>query len=209
MELLLKYFPDLSETQIAHFQQLAPLYQDWNEKINLISRKDIEFLYDHHVLHSLAIAKVVSFKPGAAVLDIGTGGGFPGIPLAILFPETKFTLIDSIGKKIMVVQDIIEKLGLENVTAQKIRAEELKGARFDFVVSRAVAELNLLSAWSLRLISNKQQHSIPNGLIALKGGNVKNEIRALPRGSYAEMQPLSDFFKEPYYLEKYAVYVQA
>lgn len=209
MELLLKYFPDLSETQIAHFQQLAPLYQDWNEKINLISRKDIEFLYDHHVLHSLAIAKVVSFKPGAAVLDIGTGGGFPGIPLAILFPETKFTLIDSIGKKIMVVQDIIEKLGLENVAAQKIRAEELKGTRFDFVVSRAVAELNLLSAWSLRLISNKQQHSIPNGLIALKGGNVKNEIRALPRGSYAEMQPLSDFFKEPYYLEKYAVYVQA
>lgn len=209
MELINKYFPNLDATQIQRFGQLGPLYEDWNQKINLISRKDIEFLYDHHILHSLAIAKVVAFKPGAAVLDIGTGGGFPGIPLAILFPETRFTLIDGTGKKIMVVQDVATQLGLDNVTAQHVRAEELKGARFDFVVSRAVAELNLLVTWGMRLIKNQHQHALPNGLIALKGGNVKQEIQALPRGSYAEMQPLSDFFNEPYYEEKYAVYVQA
>lgn len=209
MELIKTYFPNLDETQLSRFEQLGPLYQDWNQKINLISRKDIEFLYDHHILHSLAVSGILTFLPGATVLDIGTGGGFPGIPLAILFPETRFTLIDGTGKKIMVVQDIANALQLENVTAQHIRAEELKGQNFDFVVSRAVAELPLLAAWSLRLIKNKQQHAIPNGLIALKGGNVKQEIKALPRGSYTELYPLSDFFKEPYYEEKYAVYVQA
>ncbi len=209
MELVNKYFPNLDPTQRSRFEQLGPLYEDWNQKINLISRKDIEFLYDHHILHSLAIAKVVAFKPGAEVLDIGTGGGFPGIPLAILFPETHFTLIDGTGKKIMVVQDIADRLQLTNVTARHVRAEELKGARFDFVVSRAVAELAQLAMWGLRLIKDKQQHALPNGLIALKGGNVKQEIQGLPRGAYAEMQPLSDFFQESYYEEKFAVYVQA
>ncbi len=209
MECIKKYFPSLSELQIRQFEQLGPLYQDWNQKINLISRKDVEHVYDHHILHSLAVAKVVAFKPGASVLDVGTGGGFPGIPLAILFPETHFTLIDGTGKKIMVVQDIAEKVELTNVTARQIRAEELKGQQFDFVVSRAVAELAQLAEWSLRLIKNKHQHAIPNGLIALKGGNVKLEIKALPRGAYAEMQPISDFFNEPYFEEKYAVYVQA
>lgn len=209
MDLILKYFPTLSDSQKAHFEQLDPLYRDWNAKINVISRKDIDNLYLHHVLHSLAIAKVVTFKPGAAVLDIGTGGGFPGIPLAILFPETTFTLVDSIGKKIKVVQEVSEAIGLKNVTALHQRVEDFKKPQFDFAVTRAVASLDKLYPWSSRLIKSKEQHVLPNGLIALKGGMLKEEIKTLPKDSYTEIYPISDFFEEAYYQEKFAVYVQA
>lgn len=209
MDRIVKYFPQLSEKQFSQFQALGPLYTDWNAKVNLVSRKDIENLYLHHILHSLAIAKILSFKPKAEVLDIGTGGGFPGVPLAILFPDTKFHLIDGTLKKIRVVQDVIEKTGLGNATAQQIRAEELKGRKFDFVVSRAVAELPMLFQWSRRFYKSETRHIIPNGLLALKGGNVVKEIKSLPKGEFAESYPISDFFSEPYFEEKYIVYVQA
>lgn len=209
MDLILKYFPTLSDSQKAHFEQLDPLYRDWNAKINVISRKDIDNLYLHHVLHSLAIAKVVTFKPGAAVLDIGTGGGFPGIPLAILFPETQFTLVDSIGKKIKVVQEVSEAIGLKNVTALHQRVEDFKKPQFDFAVTRAVASLDKLYPWSSRLIKNKEQHILPNGLIALKGSTFQEEVKTLPRDSYVEDYPISNFFKEAYFQEKFVVYVQA
>jgi 16S rRNA (guanine527-N7)-methyltransferase len=162
------YFPNLDETQLSRFEQLGPLYQDWNQKINLISRKDIEFIYDHHILHSLAISGVLTFLPGAEVLDIGTGGGFPGIPLAILFPETRFTLIDGTGKKIMVVQEIANALQLENVTAQHIRAEELKGQNFDFVVSRAVAELPCSPPGAFASSKTSSNTPSPTGLLRSK-----------------------------------------
>lgn len=209
MELLLKYFPNLTDTQKAQFEQLEPLYRDWNAKINVISRKDIDHLYLHHVLHSLAIAKVVTFKPGSAVLDIGTGGGFPGIPLAILFPETKFTLVDSIGKKIKVVQEVAAGIGLKNVTALQLRVEDLKQRQFDFAVTRAVTTLDKLTAWSFRLIKNKQVHVLPNGLLALKGSTFQEEVKTLPRDSYVEEYPIPEFFSEDYFQEKYVVYVQA
>ena len=183
MQIIEKYFPDLTDKQRQCFSALDALYRDWNAKVNLVSRKDIDHLYEHHVLHSLAIAKLLSFKDGAEILDVGTGGGFPGIPLAILMPEVRFHLIDGTLKKIKVVQDVIEQLGLENAKAQQIRAEELKGVQYDFVVTRAVAELNMLRQWtSQRLFKTKESHSMPNGLIALKGGNVKAEIKALPKG---------------------------
>ena len=209
MQIIEKYFPDLTDDQRKHFASLDALYRDWNAKVNLISRKDIDHLYEHHVLHSLAIAKVLRFKPGAEILDVGTGGGFPGIPLAILMPEVQFHLIDGTLKKIKVVQDVIEQLGLGNAKAQQIRAEELKG-QYDFVVTRAVAELSLLRNWtSQRLYKSKESHSMPNGLIALKGGNVKAEIKALPKGEYTETFPIADYFKEEYFKEKYVVYLQA
>jgi len=208
MQVILDYFPLLNDHQKAQFAQLDALYREWNAKINVVSRKDIDSLYAHHILHSLGIAKVVSFKPGAEILDIGTGGGLPGIPLAILFPETQFTLIDGIGKKILVVKEIVLELGLSNVIAQQGRAEELK-RQFDFTMCRAVTSLDKLCAWSWPLIKNKQQHALPNGLITLKGGNLKEEISALPRGTYVDKIPLSRFFKDPFYEEKYAVYVQA
>lgn len=209
MQIIEKYFPELTKEQLQRFAALDALYRDWNAKVNLISRKDIDHLYEHHVLHSLAIAKVLRFKPGAEILDVGTGGGFPGIPLAILMPEVHFHLIDGTLKKIKVVQDVIEQLGLENAKAQQIRAEELKG-QYDFVVTRAVAELNLLRNWtSQRLYKSKESHSMPNGLIALKGGNIKSEIKALPKGEYTETFPVSDYFEEEYFKEKYLVYLQA
>ncbi len=209
MEIIAKYFSGLSEKQLRQLDALGPLYTDWNAKVNLISRKDIGNLYLHHVLHSLAIARVMDFKPGAAILDIGTGGGFPGIPLAILFPETRFHLIDGTLKKIRVVLDVIKELELENATAQQVRAEELKGQKFDFVVSRAVAELPKLFEWSRRFFKSDHKHFMPNGLLALKGGNVTKEIKALPKGEYAETHPISDFFEEPFFEEKYVIYVQA
>lgn len=207
MQNILHYFPNLSPLQQEQFRQLGPLYQEWNEKINVISRKDIDNLYERHVLHSLAIAKVVSFVPGAEILDLGTGGGFPGIPLAILFPETRFLLVDGTGKKIRVVQEVIEALELKNVKAKQQRAEELKH-HFDFVVCRAVARLDKLIQWSFPRIKNKQQHGLPNGLLTLKGGNIFEEIEELPNNYYTEMYQLKDFFSEAYFEEKCIVYVQ-
>ncbi len=211
MELLNKYFPDLSAEQQARFEQLAPLYTDWNAKINVVSRQDIENLEVRHVLHSLAIAKVLQFKPGAQVLDLGTGGGFPGIPLAIFFPETKFVLVDGTGKKIHVVREVTQALGLQNVTALHARVEELKmNGQFDFVVSRAVTTLDKLLIWSQRLLKKKHSHAYPNGLIALKGGDLRAEIKTLPgKGdTYTDVFPIQDFFKEAFFEEKYVVYVQ-
>jgi 16S rRNA (guanine527-N7)-methyltransferase len=209
MQLIEKYFPSLTDEQRHRFATLDGIYRDWNAKVNLISRKDIDHLYEHHVLHSLAIAKLLEFKPGAEIVDVGTGGGFPGIPLAILMPEVRFHLIDSMMKKIKVVQDVIEQLGLKNATAQQVRAEELKNARYDFVVTRAVAELNQLRLWTIpRLLKTKESHPVPNGLIALKGGNIREEIKGLPKGEYVETTPVSDFFQEEYFKEKFVVYLQ-
>ena len=174
MELILKYFPDLTEEQKRQFAALYDLYTDWNSKINVISRKDIENLYEHHVLHSLGIAKVIRFKPGTKVMDLGTGGGFPGIPLAILFPEVQFHLVDSIGKKVRVATEIAGSIGLKNVTTRHARAEEEKQL-FDFVVSRAVMPLTDLLKIIRKNISPKQQNALPNGLICLKGGELEKE----------------------------------
>lgn len=207
MELIKNYFPQLSEQQYEQLQQLGLLYQSWNSKINVISRKDIEHVYDHHILHAMAIARFVRFQPGANILDLGTGGGLPGLPMAILFPETNFRLIDGTRKKITVVKAIKEELGLKNVAAQHIRAEELK-ERFDFVICRAVASLDKLFAWSMPLLSKKEKHAIPNGLITLKGGDLEAEIQALPRGSYVDILPLNEYFQEPFFDEKVLVYVQ-
>ena len=209
MDILFKYFPDLSEEQIDAFRKLGPLVSEWNDKINLISRKDIENLYLHHILHCLAIAKYLEFAPDSQILDLGTGGGFPGIPLAILFPQTHFTLIDARAKKIKVVKALADELDLKNVFGVHARAEEFKG-QYDFVVSRAVAPLNQLKKWSDHLILKPQYHSIPNGLICLKGGELlKEEIKALPQGSYVEKTPIDQWFKEDYFQNKYVVYLQA
>lgn len=209
MQIIEKYFPDLTDEQRQRFLALDAVYQDWNAKVNLISRKDIENLFERHVLHSLAIAKLLRFKAGAEILDLGTGGGFPGIPLAILMPDVRFHLIDGTLKKIKVVQDVIEQLGLDNTKAQQMRVEELKNARYDFVVTRAVAELDQLRLWTMpRLLKPKEAHPIPNGLIALKGGKIQAEIKALPKGEYVETYPISDYFEEAYFQEKYVVYLQ-
>ena len=207
VQVLLQYFPELSDTQVDQFTRLGPLYEEWNAKINVISRKDIGNLYERHVLHSLAVAKVVSFKPGTGVLDLGTGGGFPGVPLAILFPETAFTLVDGTGKKIQVVNAVSEALGLTNVRAFHKRAEEMKES-YDFVLSRGVATLAQLLAWSRPLLKRKHSHALPNGLIALKGGNIKQEVKDLGKGEYTEAYPIQDFFAEAYFEEKYVIYVQ-
>lgn len=207
MEKIKQYFPELDTEQLRQLEQLGALYREWNQKINVISRKDIDYVYDHHILHSLAIARFVQFEPGAEVLDLGTGGGLPGIPLAILFPETKFTLIDGTRKKITVVQDIVQALELKNVRALHQRAEEMKH-KFDFVVCRAVASLDKLVGWSFPLLKKKQIHVVPNGLITLKGGDLKEEIKALGRGHFVDMEEVSAFFDDPYFEEKYVVYVQ-
>ena len=208
MEAIQRHFPKLTEQQIQRLEQLGVLYQEWNEKINVISRKDIENVYPNHILHSLSIAKYIDFKPEAKILDLGTGGGLPGIPLAILFPETQFTLIDGTRKKIMVVNAICEALELKNAKGLHVRAEEHRN-KYDFVISRAVAQTEKLIGWSFPLIRNKQIHAIPNGLITLKGGNLEAELKALPRGTYYEKYPLRDFIDEPYFEEKSLIYVQA
>jgi 16S rRNA (guanine527-N7)-methyltransferase len=208
IEHITQYFPKLDATQLQQLEQLGSLYREWNEKINLISRKDIDALYEHHILHSLGIAKVIQFKPGADIMDLGTGGGLPGIPLAIVFPETRFLMVDGTGKKITATQGIIDSLGLKNAEARHIRAEEVK-QQFDFVVCRAVASLDKLAMWSFPLLKKKEQHGLPNGLITLKGGKLKEEIELLPKGTYTQLYPLTKYFKDPYYEEKYAVYVQA
>jgi len=209
MEEILRFFPRLSDRQIQQLEQVGPLYRQWNDKINLISRKDIDNIYPHHILHSLSIARFLQFTSSARVLDVGTGGGFPGIPLAILFPETTFVLIDGTRKKINVVQDVAAQVGIRNVQPRHVRAEELRDGSFDFVVCRAVAAIDKLVEWSFPHIAvEKQQHAIPNGLITLKGGNLKQEIKALPRKMYSEIHPLQQFLDLPYFEEKALVYVQ-
>lgn len=204
MEIILKYFPDLTDTQKAQFAALGALYEDWNSKINVISRKDIGNLYEHHVLHSLGIAKMIHFRPGTTVMDLGTGGGFPGIPLAILFPDVSFHLIDSVGKKIKVTTEVAASLGLKNVTTRQCRAEEEK-ALFDFVVSRAVMPLADLVKIIRKNIGKEQRNAFPNGLICLKGGELEHEI--LPFKKVAEVTELKDFFEEEYFATKKVVYV--
>lgn len=210
-DLIRKYFPLLTPEQYAQFEQLLPLYTEWNAKINVISRLDIDNLMERHVLHSLAIANYFQFKPGANILDLGTGGGFPGIPLAIFFPETKFTLVDGTGKKIRVVQEVADGLGLKNVTALHSRVEGLRSnGAFDFILSRGVAPLDKLLQWSQRLLKKKHVHSYPNGIIALKGGDLRAEIKALPgkADNYTEVFAIRERFKEPFFDEKFLVYVQ-
>lgn len=204
MELILKYFPDQTEEQKRQFAALYDLYTDWNSKINVISRKDIENLYEHHVLHSLGIAKVIRFKPGTKVMDLGTGGGFPGIPLAILFPEVQFHLVDSIGKKVRVATEIAGSIGLKNVTTRHARAEEEKQL-FDFVVSRAVMPLTDLLEIIRKNISPKQQNALPNGLICLKGGELERET--MPVKNKTTMWNLKEFFGEEFFETKKVVYV--
>lgn len=204
MDIIQKYFPKLTEEQQKQFAMLDELYHDWNAKINVISRKDIDNLYEHHVLHSLAIAKTITFRPGTKVLDFGCGGGFPGIPLAIMFPECRFKLIDGTGKKILVCQEIIKTLGLTNVTAEQRRGEEEKG-QYEFVVSRAVMTLPELAKIVRKNISKKQQNSIPNGIICLKGGNLQGEMT--PFKNIVEKTELTTWFKEEWFKEKYIIYL--
>lgn len=204
MKLILKYFPDLTEEQKKQFAALYDLYLDWNSKINVISRKDIENLYEHHVLHSLGIAKVINFKPGTKIMDLGTGGGFPGIPLAILFPEVHFHMVDSIGKKVRVATEVANSIGLKNVTFRHARAEEEKQL-FDFVVSRAVMPLTDLLKIIRKNITPKQQNSLPNGLICLKGGELEHE--AMPLKNKTTMWDLKDIFEEEFFQTKKVVYV--
>lgn len=199
-----RYFPGISEKAQNQFSQLGVLYPEWNAKINLISRSDIEHLFERHILHSLAIARFVNFKQGTRILDIGTGGGFPGIPLAIMFPEVHFTLVDSITKKIMVVNDIIQKLGLTNATAVCSRAEAVDG-QFDYVVSRATAPLTDLYKWSRTKIKSGQINAIPNGIICLKGGDLTDELK--PFKGRVEVDEISNYFSEDFFLTKKLVFL--
>jgi 16S rRNA (guanine527-N7)-methyltransferase len=203
MQALRTYFPDLTEIQYAQFEQLAALYSDWNAKINVISRKDIDALYTNHVLHSLTIAKVQAFMPGSKILDVGTGGGFPGIPLAILFPETQFHLIDVIQKKIKVVQAVADALGLQNVKAEQLRAENVKGT-YDFIVSRAVTNMPDFVAWVKTKIAKTQQHERKNGILYLKGGDLTQELALFPS---AQEYAIPAFFSEPFFETKKVVYL--
>jgi 16S rRNA (guanine527-N7)-methyltransferase len=203
MEFILNYFPDLTDVQINQFQQLEALYQDWNSKINVISRKDIDELYVKHVLHSLAIAKIQKFEPGTYVLDVGTGGGFPGIPLAILFPETRFYLIDVILKKINVVKAVAEALELKNVKAEQMRAENVKGD-FDFIVSRAVTNMPDFVFWIKDKIKKQQKHELKNGILYLKGGDLTEELAAFPN---AKEYNIAEFFEGEFFETKKVVHL--
>jgi 16S rRNA (guanine527-N7)-methyltransferase len=203
-ELILKYFPDLTKEQQSQFDALYDLYKEWNEKINVISRKDIDNLYTNHILHSLGIAKVMPFKPGASVLDVGTGGGFPGIPLAILFPETKFHLVDSIGKKITVVNEVAKGAGIKNVRGEWIRAEQSKG-KYDFIVSRAVTRIREFYGWVNQKVKEKSIHDLDNGILYLKGGDLDEELAELKR--MHSLYNLSDYFTEEFFETKKVVYV--
>ncbi len=203
MEEILKHFPNLTDIQIHQFQMLEALYQDWNAKINVISRKDIDELYTKHVLHSLAIAKIQKFEPGTYVLDVGTGGGFPGIPLAILFPETRFYLIDVILKKITVVKAVAEAIGLKNIKAEQLRAENVKGD-YDFIVSRAVTNMPDFVLWVKDKIKKQQKHELKNGILYLKGGDLTEELAAFPKA--AEF-PIADFFEHEFFETKKVVHL--
>jgi 16S rRNA (guanine527-N7)-methyltransferase len=203
-DIIFKYFPQLTDLQKKQFSELYGLYRDWNEKINVISRKDIDNLYINHVLHSLGIARVMEFKKGADVLDVGTGGGFPGIPLAILFPDTNFHLVDSIGKKITVVQEVAKALRLKNVRAEQIRAEQLKG-EYDFIVSRAVTRIKEFHSWVYKKIKKRSQHSLQNGILYLKGGDLTEELSELKKE--CQLFDLPDYFTEEFFETKKVVYV--
>lgn len=203
MDLIIKYFPQLSDVQMQQFEALQEIYEDWNSKINVISRKDIESLYLKHVLHSLAIANVVKFKPNAKILDVGTGGGFPGIPLAILFPKVQFHLVDSIQKKIKVVKAVTETLKLKNIMAEHLRAEQVNG-RFDFVVSRAVTTMPSFVPWVKNKLIKKYNHPLPNGILYLKGGDLVEELSTYPK---ATIHPISGFFEEEFFDTKKVVYL--
>ncbi|PTX63560.1 16S rRNA m(7)G-527 methyltransferase [Kordia periserrulae] len=203
MEIIQKYFTDLTDTQIEQFEQLEDLYKEWNAQINVISRKDIDELYLRHVLHALAIAKVQSFAAGSKILDVGTGGGFPGIPLAILFPEVKFVLVDAIGKKIKVVQAVAERIGLTNVSAYHLRAEKVKG-EFDFIVSRAVTNMPDFVKWVRKKVAKKQQHELKNGILYLKGGDLTEELQDFPK---ATLYAISDYFEEDFFETKKVVHL--
>jgi 16S rRNA (guanine527-N7)-methyltransferase len=199
IEIITKYFPELSENQVGQFKKLQSLYEDWNQKINVISRKDIDNLYEHHVLHSLAIAKAIRFKAGTTILDFGCGGGFPGIPLAIMFPECHFRMIDGTGKKIKVVNAVAEACGLKNVDAQHLRGEDEKG-KYDFIVSRAVMPLPDMMKIVRKNISNKHQNALPNGVFCLKGGDLTEELK--PYANVVEEIPLDTFFDEDWFKEE-------
>jgi 16S rRNA (guanine527-N7)-methyltransferase len=205
MNLLHQYFADFTPQQIQQYQLLEPLYKEWNEKINVISRKDIDSIYLHHVLHSLSIAAVANFEPGMEVIDIGCGGGFPGVPLAIFFPDVKFHLVDSIGKKLKVVQAVCEGANIKNITTQHSRAEEVKNRKFHFAVSRAVAPLKEVWQWANPLLRKGNSANIPNGLVCLKGGDLHQEIsESLVR---PKLIPVYDIFAEEYFKEKFVVHV--
>jgi len=203
MEEIIKQFPNLTDNQILQFQKLEALYQDWNAKINVISRKDIDELYTKHVLHSLAIAKIQPFEPGTYILDVGTGGGFPGIPLAILFPETRFYLIDVIAKKIKVVQAVVDALGLKNVKAEQLRAENVKGD-FDFIVSRAVTNMPDFVSWIKDKIKKQNKHELKNGILYLKGGDLTEELKDFPN---ATEYPIAEFFSDEFFETKKVVHL--
>lgn len=204
MNEILKYFPNLSEEQRRQFAALFDLYADWNAKINVISRKDIDNLYEHHVLHSLAIAKLIRFKPGTDVLDFGTGGGFPGIPLAVMFPEVNFKLIDGTGKKIMVATEVAKAIGLKNVAAEHLRGEDERG-HYDFIVSRAVMQLPDMFKLMRKNISRRQRNALPNGIITLKGGSLTEEVK--PYKNIVNLLPLSEWFKEEWFVGKNIIYL--
>lgn len=204
MELIQKYFPHLTQKQCEQFAQLPALYSEWNNKINVISRKDIENLTERHILHSLAVAEVIRFQSGSHILDVGTGGGFPGIPLAILFPEVEFLLIDAIGKKIKVVEAVANAIGLQNIRAEHIRVQQIK-QKFDFVVSRAVTNLAELQKITRTTIKKEGKNGLPNGIICLKGGDLKEELK--PFKNRVEVFEISDFFKEEFFETKKIVYL--
>ncbi len=204
-DIILKYFPGLTPQQQQQYERLPELYSFWNSQINVISRKDIDLLFERHILHSLGIAKVISFLPGENILDVGTGGGFPGLPLAIMFPDTQFYLVDSIGKKIKVVNEIANAIGLKNIRAEHIRAEEASG-KFDFVVSRAVTQLKDFYPWVKGKFNKTSKNSLPNGILYLKGGDLKQEIAE--SGLAVQQFHLKDFFKEEFFETKQVVYIK-
>lgn len=205
VDIIYKYFPDLNEHQKQQFEMLYDVYKHWNDQINVVSRKDFDQFYVRHVLHSLGIAKVINFQPETDVLDVGTGGGFPGVPLAILFPEVNFFLVDSIGKKIKVVNEVAEELGLHNVFAGQKRAEQLE-QKFDFVVSRAVTQMPKFIPWVRKKFKNEGKNGYPNGIFYLKGGDLTEELKNINR--YIEINDLSDYFEEEFFETKKVVYVK-
>lgn len=203
-EIIYRYFPNLNDVQLQQFAALGELYRDWNTKINVISRKDIDQLYEHHVLHSLAIAKIINFRPGTRILDFGTGGGFPGVPLSILFPECQFKLIDGTGKKIRVAQEVCDAIGLKNCAPTHLRGEDEKD-KYDFIVSRAVMPLPDLVKLMRKNISKTSNNALPNGVLCLKGGNLQAELQ--PYHKIVETTEISQFFKEEWFKEKYVIYL--